>query len=250
LLIDETPQAFVTVVLILDAVDDMTLESSCADSPENLPQRDIHVVCVDDLDMTMEDSEQIDANFQTVAYVSAMANVCTQQNRLANDQVHATEGGTCGSTANERKKIRQEQERRMQKQARLEARNTLRRKKREELKNKAVKAANANTLTGACETTEATAKTQKRKKPAVLATSKHENTLPSIEISQKKSKTTHKSPADSVEQNAAHGNTLSFPAETAHSANWLSSIKQKLSTTADSSILLRNDPIFAMFANF
>ena len=259
LLIQQSPQAFVTEVPILDPVDGTTTKSPCAESTDNPPQDCIHAVCMDDLEMSMDDADQINAHFQAVAYVSATESVCTQQNRLADDQMYSTDGPTCGATAGERKKIRQEQERRQHKQVRLDARNAVRRKKREEFRNKTVTAANANacesrqhtnTLRGVCVATETTATVQKRKQPAVLATSKHENALPSIESSQKKSKITKKLPADSVEQNAAHDNTMNVPTDAAHGADWLSSIKQKLSTTADSSILLRNDPIFAMFANF
>ena len=227
LLIHQTPHAFVTEVPILDAANDNALESACVESPGNPLQGYINAVCVDDLDMSMEDSEQINANFQAVQYVSAIASVCTQS-RPEHDKVDATKGLACGSTADEKKKIRQDQEKDRHKQARLEARKTLRRKKREELRSKAVAAANTNacesapltkTLTSACETTEAAKRVQKRKKPAVFVTSRSENEFVKNDSSHKKIKTASKFPSDSVEQNAAHRNTLTFAAETAHSAD-------------------------------
>ena len=296
-LIHQTPQAFVTEDPILDAAIDNAGESPCAD-PKTEPnqQWDIDAVCVDDLDMSVEESEHINAIFETVEYVSAIAGVCSQ-NLQQYDKVHAPEG----LTADERKQIRQDQEKLQRKQARLEARKVLRRKKREELKSKAAADANTNagesekhtnTLlqpgtspAGACEKTAAANKVQKRKQTAVLGTSKHENVLLANESVQKKSKTKNKSAAvraspqmhasgcvlgglmrgsdnrsecenwnnktqSVVQPDAAHRNTMGFAAATANSGDWLSSITKKLSTATDTSIMLRNDPIFAMFANF
>ena len=287
-LIHQTPQAFVTEDPILDAVIDNAVESACVDPKiEPNQQWDIDAVCVDDLDMSVEESEHINAIFETVEYVSAIAGVCSQ-NLQQYDKVHAPEG----LTADERKQIRQDQEKLKRKQARLEARKVLRRKKREELKSKAVADANTNagesakhtnTLmqpgtrpAGACEKTAAANKVQKRKQTAVLGTSKHQNVLLANERVQKKSKTKNK-PAAVPQMHASgcvlgglmrssdnrsecensnnktqsvHRNNTGSAAETANSGDWLSSITKKLSTATDTTIMLRNDPIFAMFANF
>jgi len=53
-----------------------------------------------------------------------------------------------------------------------------------------------------------------------------------------------------VPPNAMNSDKVGLASETANSANWLTSIKLKLTTTSDSTVMLRNDPIFAMFANF
>jgi len=290
-LIHQTPQAFVTEDPILDAAIDNAGESPCAD-PKTEPnqQWDIDAVCVDDLDMSVEESEHINAIFETVEYVSAIAGVCSQ-NLQQYDKVHAPEG----LTADERKQIRQDQEKLQRKQARLEARKVLRRKKREELKSKAAAEANTNagesakhtnTLmqpgthpAGACEKTATANKVQKRKQTAVLGTSKHENVLLANESVQKKSKTKNKSAAvraspqmhasgcvlgglmrssdnrsecenSNNKTQSVHRNNTGSAAETANSGDWLSSITKKLSTATDTTIMLRNDPIFAMFANF
>ena len=292
MLVHESPEIFVTEVPILDSpVGDSV--SQCADLPENCSHVAMNAVCVDELDMNVDDVEEMRCNFETEGGNSANLN----------GSIMDSESAACGgSTAAERKKIRKNKEKITnkiaKKAARIQARKAVRiqnklakktassvvgRNDADVSKNKnisvhgdvdnrvrikkpnKVPACNVNQQVNIPSTGEMIQKDSHGtvwtnsnkvtggKKKALMThdhTQKQSNDTKALKDTNACNRLHDTNSTDTFSHNVSGNSPHYTTMPKDNISNWLNCMKHKLATNDNNAVMLRNDPIFQMFANF